>query len=42
MAELGQPLARTFVDAFASEGAGIALPLARTWLLRTGLAPPDA
>ena len=38
-AQLGQRLPRGFVDEYASEGAGIELPRARTWLLRAN-APP--
>jgi REP element-mobilizing transposase RayT len=40
MNELGQSIARTFVDPFASPGAGIELGLPRTWLLRRAAAPP--
>ena len=38
-AELGRPLPRGYADEYASEGAGIELPRARTWLLRAN-APP--
>ncbi len=40
MAALSKPVSRAFVDTYASEGAGIALPAPRTWMLRTSLAPP--
>ena len=41
MAQVGQSVPRAWVDPYTSEGAGIALPKARTWLLRTGASPPE-
>ncbi len=38
--ERGEALSRTFVDAIALEGSYVALPEARTWLLRAGASPP--
>ena len=40
MAEIGRPLSPGFVDPYASEGASLALPAPRTWLLRANLRPP--
>ncbi len=40
MAEFGRIVRETFVDEYASEGAAITLPGARTWLLRVGASPP--
>ena len=36
----GRVLSRAFVDVFALEGSCVALPEARTWLLRAGASPP--
>ncbi len=40
MAQVGKPLAHDYVDEYGSHGARVPLPTPRTWLLRTGLAPP--
>ncbi len=40
MAEFGRVVRATFIDDYSSEGAPIALPRARTWLLRRGVSPP--
>jgi REP element-mobilizing transposase RayT len=40
MAEVGKPVARGYVDPFASPAAAIALPPPRTRLLRRAAAPP--
>ncbi len=38
--ERGEMLGAAFIDAFAFEGARIALPAPHTWLLRGGVSPP--
>jgi REP element-mobilizing transposase RayT len=35
MAQIGEPLARDYVDEFSSDGAGIELPAPHTWWLRS-------
>ena len=39
MAQIGEPLPARYVDPYASDGAGVALPAPRSWLLRSGEPP---